>query len=65
MSDTATLEELVSAYIKCSEKSGSARAELTLMFFLPKDKPDGKCHDVAEKDRRACINQLKKAAKIK
>jgi hypothetical protein len=51
--------ELASAYVEYGKAAGYFWAELLLMKYLPKSKPDGKCYDVPPRKRAAFLAELK------
>lgn len=55
------LDDVVKAYIECGQSSGFLIAETILMRHLPKNKLEGKCHDVAVKKRKPFLAALQAA----
>lgn len=55
------IDTAVDAYMECGKAVGFFQAEMILLKFLPKNKPDGKCYDVPVNRRAKFVAVLKAA----
>lgn len=57
------ITQVVAAYMKCGETAGFFTAEMILLKYLPPEKPEGVCRDVAPRKWPSFVAELNAATR--